>query len=68
MTRKPTGRPVVRQQRDRWVVRVDGIDTSSGNSRLRQLGMFRPPTGCVTLPIWGRCVRLPIFSATAPTC
>jgi len=27
---KPTGRPVVRQQRDRWVVRIDGIDTASG--------------------------------------
>jgi hypothetical protein len=41
MTWKPTGRPVVRQQRDRWVVRVDGIDTASGKSRPRQLGTFR---------------------------
>jgi hypothetical protein len=24
---KATGQPTVRQQRDRWVVRVDGIDT-----------------------------------------
>lgn len=39
MTWKPTGRPVVRQ-RDRWVVRVDGIDASSGKSRPRQLGTF----------------------------
>ena len=35
---KPTGRPTVRQQRDRWVVRVDGIDTESGKHRPRQLG------------------------------
>jgi hypothetical protein len=41
MTWKPAGRPVVRQQRDRWVVRVDGIDTASGQSRPRQLGTFR---------------------------
>ncbi len=41
MTWKSTGRPVVRQQRDRWVVRVDGIDTASGKSRPRQLGTFR---------------------------
>jgi hypothetical protein len=38
---KPTGRPTVRQQRDKWVVRVDGIDTESGKARPRQLGTFR---------------------------
>ena len=41
MAWKPTGRPVVRQQRDRWVVRIDGIDTASGLVRPRQLGTFR---------------------------
>jgi integrase len=37
---KPTGRPTVRQQRDKWVVRVDGIDTETGKHRPRQLGTF----------------------------
>ena len=37
---KPTGRPTVRQQREKWVVRVDGIDTESGKHRPRQLGTF----------------------------
>ncbi len=41
MTWKPTGHPVVHQQRDRWVVRVNGIETSSGKARPRQLGTFR---------------------------
>ena len=40
MAWKPTGRPTVRQQRERWVVRVDGIDTESGKHRPRQLGTF----------------------------
>ena len=38
---KPTGRPTVRQQRDNWVVRVDGIDTETGKHRPRQLGTFK---------------------------
>ncbi len=37
---KATGQPTVRQQRDRWVVRLDGIDTNSGKHRPRQLGTF----------------------------
>ena len=37
---KATGRPTVRQQRGRWVVRVDGIDTESGKARPRQLGTY----------------------------
>ena len=41
VTWKPIGRPVVLQQRDRWVVRIDGIDTASGVVRPRQLGTFR---------------------------
>ena len=38
MAWKPTGEPTVRQQRGRWVVRIDGIDTTSGRRRPRQLG------------------------------
>ena len=30
MAWKSTGRPTVRRQRDKWVVRVDGIDTETG--------------------------------------
>jgi integrase len=41
MTWKQTGRPIVRQQRDRWVVRLDGIDTETGRARPRQLGTYR---------------------------
>jgi Phage integrase family len=40
MAWKPTGRPTVRQQRGKWVVRVDGIDTETGHHRPRQLGTF----------------------------
>ena len=29
---KATGHPTVRQQGDKWVVRVDGIDTETGRS------------------------------------
>lgn len=41
MAWKPTGRPAVRQQRDKWVVRVDGLDTETGKMRPRQLGTFK---------------------------
>jgi integrase len=37
---KATGAPTVRKQRDKWVVRVDGIDTATGNHRPRQLGTY----------------------------
>jgi integrase len=37
---KATGQPTVRKQRDKWVVRVDGIDTGTGQHRPRQLGTF----------------------------
>lgn len=40
MAWKPTARPTVRRQRDKWVVRVDGIDTETGKRRPRQLGTF----------------------------
>ena len=38
MAWKATGEPTVRKQRDKWVVRVDGIDTATGKRRPRQLG------------------------------
>ena len=37
---KATGPPTVRKQRDKWVVRVDGIDTETGMPRPRQLGTY----------------------------
>ena len=37
---KATGAPTVRRQRDRWGVRVDGIDTETGKHRPRQLGTY----------------------------
>lgn len=40
MAWKATGQPTVRKQRDKWVVRVDGIDTSTGKHRPRQLGTY----------------------------
>ena len=40
MAWKATGQPTVRKQRDKWVVRVDDIDTGTGQHRPRQLGTF----------------------------
>lgn len=37
---KATGQPTVRKQRDKWVVRVDGIDTATGKHRARQVGTY----------------------------
>ena len=37
---KATGEPTVRKQRDKWVVRVDGIDTETGKARPRQVGTY----------------------------
>src|SRR3954454_17726587 len=37
---KATGQASVRQQRGKWVVRLDGIDTETGKHRPRQLGTF----------------------------
>jgi integrase len=37
---KATGEPIARRQRDKWVVRVDGIDTETGKHRPKQLGTF----------------------------
>ena len=35
-----TGRPTVRQQRGKWVVRVDDVDTATGKPRPRQIGTY----------------------------
>jgi integrase len=40
MSWKAIGQPTVRKQRDKWVVRIDGIDTASGKQRPRQLGTY----------------------------
>ena len=40
MAWKATGQPTVRQQREKWVVRVDGLDTETGRTRPRQLGTY----------------------------
>lgn len=40
MSWKAVGKPTVRQQRGKWVVRVDGIDTATGAKLARQLGTF----------------------------
>ncbi|MDQ3481268.1 MAG: site-specific integrase [Actinomycetota bacterium] len=37
---KATGAPTVRKQRDKWVVRIDGIDTATGRVRPRQVGTY----------------------------
>ena len=40
MSWKALGKPTVRQQRGKWVVRVDGIETATGAKLPRQLGTF----------------------------
>ncbi len=40
MSWKAIGEPTVRKQRDKWVVRIDGIDTATGKHRPRQLGTY----------------------------
>jgi len=41
MAWKATGSPIVRKQRDKWVVRVDGVDTVTGKHKPKQLGTFK---------------------------
>ena len=45
MAWKPMGRPTVREQRGKWVVRIDGVDTESGKTRPRQLGTYTSKRG-----------------------
>ena len=40
MSWKAVGKPTVRQQRGKWVVRVDGLDMATGAKLPRQLGTF----------------------------
>jgi integrase len=40
MAWKQTGQPTVQRQRDKWVVRVEGIDTETGRRRPRQIGTY----------------------------
>lgn len=40
MSWKATGQPAVRKQRDKWAVRIDGIDTTTGKVRPKQLGTY----------------------------
>lgn len=37
---KATGRSVVRQQRERWVARIDGVEMTTGKARPRQIGPY----------------------------
>lgn len=48
MAWKQTGQPSIRQQRGRWVVRVDGVDTETGKHRPRQLGTYPSQRGAKT--------------------
>jgi integrase len=48
MAWKATGQPTVRRQRDKWVVRVDGIDTATGKHRPRQLGTYPSQRSALT--------------------
>ncbi len=40
MSWKSTGQPTVRKHRDKWTVRIEGIDTETGNRRPRQIGTY----------------------------
>jgi len=54
MAWKATGQPTVRKQRDKWVVRVDGIDTATGKHRPRQLGTYSSQRSALTAARSGR--------------
>lgn len=41
MAWKATGSPTVRKQREKWVVRVDGLDTVTGKHKPKQLGTYK---------------------------
>jgi integrase len=54
---KATGAPTVRKQRDKWVVRVDGIDTATGKHRPRQLGTYSSQRAALTAARAGQADR-----------
>ena len=41
MSWKATGQPTVPKQRDKWVVRIDGIDTATGNHRPARIALWQ---------------------------
>lgn len=41
MAWKQNGHPTVQQQRDKWVVRVEGVDTETGRRRPKQVGTYK---------------------------
>jgi integrase len=41
MAWKQNGHPTVQQHRDKWVVRVEGIDTETGSRRPKQVGTYK---------------------------
>jgi hypothetical protein len=41
-----SGRPQVREQRDKWVVRIDGIDTASGKEPAGSARYLRVQARC----------------------
>lgn len=41
MAWKATGQPTVCRRREKWVVRVDGIDTVTGKHKPKQLGTYQ---------------------------
>jgi hypothetical protein len=47
MAWKPTGSPIVRKQRDKWVVRVD---TTTGKHKPKQLGTYKSQRSASLLP------------------
>lgn len=48
MVWKALGEPTVHRQRDRWTVRVDGMDTGTGKRRPRQLGTYATERAALT--------------------
>ena len=40
MVWKQTGRPSIQKHRDKWVVRVEGVDTHTGRRRPKQVGTY----------------------------
>jgi hypothetical protein len=46
MAWKQGGHPTVQKQRDKWVVRVDGLDTETGRRRPRQIGTYSSVPRC----------------------
>jgi hypothetical protein len=64
---KQTGQPTVQRPRERWVVRVAGIDTETGQRRSRQVGTFtsrRPRVRTADRPAQVTMPAYALFSST----